>query len=105
MPALKITKRRLSASAVATISHSGAPAAIRGKVPSCAVPEKTITFMPMACTGVRPLPTMATPVTMPHGIRPMDWGRNARKPAAAPARNSAVKGRRLRESTAPKYKR
>jgi hypothetical protein len=87
MAALKITKRRLSASAVTTISHSGAPMAISGRVPSWAVPANTITFMPIACSGVRPVLIMAMPVTMAQGIRPTERGRKPRKPSRAPARN------------------
>ena len=86
MAALKMRKRRLSASAVATISHSGAPAAISGSVPSCAVPAKTMTFMPIACTGVMPMPTMDMPVTSAQGMRPTESGRKARKPSRAPVR-------------------
>ena len=90
MAALKITKRRFSASAVTTISHSGAPTAISGSVPSCAVPAKTMTFMPSAWTGVKPALIMAMPMTSAHGIRPTDIGRKLRKPSRAPARKDEL---------------
>jgi hypothetical protein len=60
-------KRRLSTKAVITISHTGVPAAISGRVPSWAVPANTITFMPIACSGVKPTPDMVRPVTSAQG--------------------------------------
>ena len=83
-----MTKRRLSASAVTTISHSGASAAISGSVPSCAVPAKTMMFMPIACSGVKPVLAIAMPMTSAHGTRPTDSGRKVTKPSRAPARKS-----------------
>jgi hypothetical protein len=91
MAALKIRKRRLSASAVATISQTGAPMAISGSVPSCAVPAKTMTFMPIACSGVKPTLTIDMPVTSAQGISPTESGRKARKPSRAPARKLGEK--------------
>jgi len=85
MPALKIRKRRFSASPVARISHSGALSAISGRVPSWAVPAKTMMFMPIACSGLKPALVIAMPTTSAHGINPTDTGRKAMKPSRTPA--------------------
>ena len=89
MAALKMTKRRLSASAVATISHSGASPAISGRVPSWAVPAKTMRFIPIACSGVKPALVIAMPMTSAHGTRPTESGRKVTKPSLEPARKLA----------------
>ncbi len=86
MAALKMTKRRFSASAVVTISQSGASAAISGRVPSWAVPAKTMMFMPIACSGEKPVLAIAMPMTSAQGTRPTERGRKAKKPSRAPDR-------------------
>jgi len=86
-----MTKRRLTQKAVANSTHSGALAAISGRLASWALPANTNSVMPMAWAIVRWLLTMATPVTRPQAAMPSDGGAISR----APRRNSgwAVKAR------------
>ena len=65
-------------SPVATITHSGAPAAINGNAASCAEPAYTHSDMVMAQGTDRPPLTMATPLTRPQAADPGSECRMAR---------------------------
>src|SRR5262249_49371947 len=81
--ALKMTNRRLTHSAVAQITHIGAPTAISGIAASCALPANTAKLMNIASGTDSPPLTMATPVTRPQAAMP----RLTPAMSLAPARN------------------
>ena len=68
----RMTKRKLTQAAVNQITHSGAPAASKGKTASCALPAYTVKDTKMAIGTEMPALTMATPVTSAQAAMPTE---------------------------------
>ena len=70
MWALNTTKRRFTHTAVANITHIGAPTVRSGIAANCELPANTITPISKASKRLRPDFTMATPVIRPQAAMP-----------------------------------
>ena len=68
--ALKMTKRRFTHSAVAQMTHSGAPLLIKGSTASWALPANTSNDISTISGSGMPLLPMATPVIRPQAAMP-----------------------------------
>src|SRR4051812_1440701 len=82
--------------AVAQMTHSGAPAAIKGSAASCALPAYTATLMSIASGNVKPLLIIATPVTSAHAEMPNDGPAISRTPRKNSSRGFTALCDRLR---------
>ena len=80
--ALKIMKRRLTHSAVAHTTQTGAPLASSGSVASCALPANTSSDISSISGSGRPLLPIATPVISPQAAMPTAVPSISRAPRA-----------------------
>ena len=81
MWALNTTKRKLTQKAVAQITQTGAPAAIKGMAASCELPANTHSAISRDSSTLMPDLTMATPVISPQAAMPGACGHMSRMPA------------------------